>query len=89
MSDPGAATPGDIHVELTGIRANDVKGLPHVGARIVVRLSASAFQQLAESGHTGAAGGRNLVITQHRAEIRDHEGQLAVVEVHIGRDEDG
>ncbi len=86
MTDSGSLPAGDMHIEVTGIRANDSKGLPHVGARIMVRLSAASFQQLLDRGATGAIAGRNLVVTQHRAEIRDSEGQLAVVEVDIGWD---
>ncbi|MBA3743343.1 hypothetical protein [Sporichthya sp.] len=78
--------PGDVHIEVTGIRTDDSQGLPHVGARIMIRLSADAFDQLVERKVVGAKAGRNLVVTQHRAEIRDAAGQLSIVEVDIGRD---
>lgn len=86
MTEGNGLHPGDVHIEVTGIRRNDSQGVPHVGARIMIRLSADAFAQLAERGVVGAQAGRNLVVTQHRAEIRDAAGQLSVVEVDIGRD---
>jgi hypothetical protein len=86
MSQGDGLQPGDIHIEVTGIRSNDSHGVPHVGARIMIRLSADAFDRLVERKVVGAKAGRNLVVTQHRAEIRDAAGQLSVVEVDIGRD---
>jgi hypothetical protein len=86
MANSDGLQPGDVHIELTGIRSQDSQGVPHVGARIMILLSVEAFDQLVDRKVVGARAGRNLVVTQHRAEIRDAAGQLSVVEVDIGRD---